>query len=96
MRSCGMVAQTLLAYAFACLLLGCDSYQDDLLSPPRGCGDGRVTAGELCDAAIAPGEDGACPTACQSDDPCMPQTRTGSDCRVRCEVQPIEVFAPPD
>lgn len=96
MRRCRIDVCGLLACAVVCCLLACDSYHDELLAPPKGCGDGRLAPGELCDPAIAAGEEGACPTSCSADDPCMPQTLMGSDCRVRCVAQPITAFVDAD
>jgi hypothetical protein len=48
------------------------------------CGNGQRDDGELCDTEIAQGKEGACPTVCPIDDPCILQTLAGSDCSAQC------------
>lgn len=50
----------------------------------RQCGNGALDPGELCDPAIAAGREGACPTKCESDDPCTPRVLAGAQCQVEC------------
>lgn len=59
-------------------------------SCPVGCGDGRVTVGaERCDSAIPAGQPGACPTMCQSGDPCRPRQLVGEGCQRHCVDAPV-------
>lgn len=53
------------------------------------CGDGVVGADELCDPAIADGETGACPTACDDGDPCTTDALDGTGCNAECSFGPI-------
>jgi hypothetical protein len=54
------------------------------------CGNGLVEYGELCDIAIVPGESGACPTDCTSEDPCVIATLVDpGTCTARCEFDVI-------
>lgn len=48
------------------------------------CGNGQIDGDEACDTAIAADRDGACPTACPSDDPCQPRRVEGEGCAQRC------------
>jgi hypothetical protein len=67
----------------SCLLIaGCGGDDEDSDAP--GCGNGKLDQGERCDVAISPGESGACPTGCSSDDACEPRLLTGTDCDVQC------------
>lgn len=49
------------------------------------CGDGVLQSVELCDTAIAPGDDGACPTDCDDSDACTVDTVIGTECAASCE-----------
>jgi cysteine-rich repeat protein len=62
---------------------------------PR-CGDGRVNGAEKCDTAIAPGADGACPSACPKLDACTPQVLMGEQCSATCVAMPITTVGPRD
>ncbi len=54
------------------------------------CGDGFVTAPETCDTAIAPGNPGACPTACDDGDACTADALVnGGTCLDDCAETPI-------
>lgn len=48
------------------------------------CGDGVVGANEACDTAIADGNPGACPTACDDGEACTMDTLQGSECTAEC------------
>jgi hypothetical protein len=54
------------------------------------CGDGKLDPDETCDAAIAAGEPGACPSQCENDDPCVRSVLTGLACQTRCLLVPID------
>ncbi len=57
---------------------------------PSVCGDGEVTGGESCDTAIAAGQPGACPTNCDTGDPCVIGTLVDAGtCTARCEFTEI-------
>jgi hypothetical protein len=62
------------------------------------CGNGVVEPGERCDAQIAAGRDGACPTAADCDDgnPCTVDAVLGSGCQVTCSHRIIDGPAPGD
>jgi cysteine-rich repeat protein len=66
---------------------------------PAGCGNGVVEAGETCDTAIAAGNPGACPTACDDGIACTTDTLfvpdTG-DCGAVCQYAEITTPAPGD
>jgi cysteine-rich repeat protein len=52
---------------------------------PVSCGDGFVTAGETCDTAIAAGNPGACPTACNDGNVCTTDNLVnGGTCLADC------------
>lgn len=54
------------------------------------CGDGVVQAWEVCDTAIAVGEDGACPLACDGGDPCSVDVlENEGTCQAACDTVPI-------
>ncbi len=54
------------------------------------CNDGVVDAGETCDTAIAAGEPGACPTACDDADMCtVNRLRSAGTCNAACEFTPV-------
>lgn len=57
------------------------------------CGDGTVDAGETCDTDITAGMTGACPTACDDEDPCTQDRLLSADtCSATCihpEVAPM-------
>jgi cysteine-rich repeat protein len=55
------------------------------------CGDGKLSAGESCDTAIAQGAPGACPKQCASPDPCRPRELVGEGCDARCVERTITV-----
>lgn len=64
---------------------GDDDEDDECSSTCRfTCGDGVVGAHEACDTAIAPGEDGSCPVACDDMDACTTDTLQGSGCEATC------------
>jgi hypothetical protein len=48
------------------------------------CGDGLLSAGELCDIAIPSGMPGACPSACASTDACWKAILGGRGCETSC------------
>jgi hypothetical protein len=56
---------------------------------PPICGNGTVDTGELCDTAIAAGEPGACPTACDDGLPCTRDELVGEGCYAACSTTPI-------
>ncbi len=56
------------------------------------CGNGVVEPGEECDKGIAPGEEGACPEVCESNDPCVTTLLVGRDCQAHCLVGKISNF----
>jgi len=54
------------------------------------CGDGVLDEGELCDTGIAAGQPGACPTECDSGDPCISAVLlSGGTCLAHCEFSAI-------
>lgn len=55
------------------------------------CGDGVVNAVESCDTAIAAGDTGACPTACDDSMACTTDTLSGTECTAECIFGPITV-----
>jgi hypothetical protein len=66
------------------------SLDDDAGTPPSSCGDGRVSDDERCDSAIARGRAGACPSDCESSDPCVTRAElVGDDCQRRCAITQI-------
>jgi hypothetical protein len=90
----GFAALVLLA-----LLPSCEVYDSDLLTravsqarPDAGeeflttnkCGNGRLDDGEKCDTTIEQGTGGACPTVCESEDPCYPAALVGLGCQTEC------------
>jgi len=57
---------------------------------PVSCGDGFVTGTELCDTAIAAGNPGACPTACNDGNLCTTDNLiNGGTCSADCTETPI-------
>ena len=54
---------------------------------PPACGDGMVSASELCDTAIAAGQPGACPTDC-GNATCPAMLLMGSECTAECVTVP--------
>jgi cysteine-rich repeat protein len=60
------------------------------------CGDGEVKDDEKCDTAIAAGEPGACPTACETTDACKPQKLVDSNCSAACQEMPITMVGADD
>jgi hypothetical protein len=81
-------------------LLGCRSYDVSLLHAtdhsdqdagalPPGCGNGVVAGDELCDIGIPSGTEGACPSTCTSEDPCVQMALVGADCEAQCLSIPI-------
>lgn len=59
----------------------------------NGCGDGKLGPDELCDIAIVAGATGACPTRCDTTDPCQSARLQGSGCQTRCQIERVTVFA---
>lgn len=61
------------------------------------CGNGVLDSGEACDPGIASGN-GACPTTCDSSEPCVSLTLTGdaSMCTAECVSEAITSCAPAD
>ncbi|MEZ4459849.1 MAG: hypothetical protein R3E66_08995 [bacterium] len=59
-------------------------------SQANACGNGQLDPGEVCDAAIAQGQPGACPTSCAAGG-CQVATLEGSAtaCSARCVVEPV-------
>jgi cysteine-rich repeat protein len=54
------------------------------------CGDGVVTAPETCDTAIAPGDPGACPSACNDGNACTNDTLlSAGTCNATCSYTAI-------
>ncbi|MBW2732901.1 MAG: hypothetical protein JRH20_10960, partial [Deltaproteobacteria bacterium] len=64
-----------------CCPEGCDAASDVDCGT---CGNGDLDPGERCDTAIAVGEMGACPVACDDGNACTIDTLTGTGCGVRC------------
>lgn len=60
------------------------------------CGDGKRSGAENCDTAIEAGQPGACPTACESESPCMARVLQGTGCETECAAQPIRTIGPKD
>ncbi|MCK5800314.1 MAG: hypothetical protein KAI47_24155, partial [Deltaproteobacteria bacterium] len=57
---------------------------------PPGCGDGKLGDGETCDVAIAAGDTGMCPTACDDGLACTEDTlRNGGTCKASCDYPAI-------
>lgn len=56
------------------------------------CGDGVLQASEECDTAIAAGQPGACPTACDDGVACTDDTLSGEFCQVTCSTSPVDFF----
>ncbi len=56
------------------------------------CGDGLLDEDELCDIAIAPGEEGACPSSCEPAPGCPEQTLLVRSCWTRCAVEGDEAL----
>jgi hypothetical protein len=81
------MSSSLLRTLSALVMLGaavaCDPYDSELLGGPR-CGDGRLDDIEQCDIALLPGAQGACPTECESTEPCRPLLLVGSGCERQC------------
>lgn len=63
---------------------------------PSECGDGMVSGAEFCDTAIDAGEDGACPTECANEDPCISTALAGTMCMAMCEESMITEFVDDD
>jgi cysteine-rich repeat protein len=76
-------------YAINAAVDCCEPDNFDAPSCTVGCGDGRVAGNELCDTGIASGEEGACPTSCDTEDPCVVGTLEGSECLARCTEREI-------
>jgi hypothetical protein len=55
---------------------------------PR-CGDGAVSATELCDTGISDNLPGACPTDCPARHACETSSLEGSGCTAHCVDQPV-------
>jgi MYXO-CTERM domain-containing protein len=53
------------------------------------CGDGKLDVGEKCDTAISPGQNGACPTACNDFNPCTTDFLLGNACSVTCSYNVV-------
>ena len=50
------------------------------------CGNGMVDEGETCDIGIVAGDPGACPTTCDTTEPCETVFLSGRDCQAHCVV----------
>jgi hypothetical protein len=73
-----------------CCAAGCTAATDPDCSP--SCGDGVVQlgSGETCDTAIAPGQPGACPTACNDGVSCTRDVLVAAGtCQAACLYLPI-------
>jgi hypothetical protein len=55
------------------------------------CGNGLVGDFETCDIGIPAGEEGACPTVCETDEACSEARLEGEGCTAVCVVNPIAV-----
>ncbi|MEM6992081.1 MAG: hypothetical protein AAF721_16340 [Myxococcota bacterium] len=54
------------------------------------CGDGEVQAWEACDIAVDDGDEGACPTQCDDDEPCTTDALQDADtCDATCVATAI-------
>lgn len=53
------------------------------------CGNGKLEPGEICDTAILPSAEGACPQSCVSTNACASSLLVGSDCRAFCQETTI-------
>ena len=60
------------------------------------CGDGVIQPHETCDTAIPAGQQGACPTDCEDNDPCTTDTLSGSECQTECLRGDITAFIDDD
>jgi hypothetical protein len=69
---------------------------DETADKLPACGNARVDDIERCDIAIARGEPGACPEACDSHDPCVRLHFAGQRCAARCEATEITAAADGD
>lgn len=55
------------------------------------CGNGVVNDFETCDIAIAAGEEGACPTTCETTENCTEARLEGAGCTAVCTIDPVSV-----
>ena len=62
---------------------------------PAACGNGFLEPGEQCDTGISSGT-GACPTACNSGDPCVIGTLSGTQCQTTCSFTTITTIGAAD
>jgi hypothetical protein len=69
---------------------------DETADKLPACGNARVDDTERCDIAIPRGEPGACPQACESQDPCVRLHLAGQRCAARCEASEISAAADGD
>jgi len=73
---------------------GRGAWRADLPYVPT-CGDGLVEDPELCDLAIAEPNPGACPTDCDTGDPCLVGTLIDpGTCTAHCDI--VEIVLPAD
>jgi hypothetical protein len=63
---------------------------------PVVCGNGIREPGEACDTAIRAGGVGACPAACDDQDPCTRDLLEGSRCQAICSHTAIDTAAAGD
>lgn len=71
-----------------CCPAGCFKHNDSDCS--QTCGSGTVDTGETCDTAIAAGQPGACPSACDDANACTQDTlQNGGTCTAACQFSPI-------
>ncbi len=71
-----------------CCPAGCKAAQDPDCSST--CGDGVVQVGEACDVAIAAGQRGACPRACDDGAPCTDdRLLSAGTCQAACVHLPV-------
>jgi cysteine-rich repeat protein len=57
------------------------------------CGDGKRTAKETCDTAIAAGMPDACPTECPAIAECAPRVLDGVGCQAQCKLVDLPIGA---